>query len=90
MRAADTAQRTFAYCHDTFTSCSNPRHVVASDTIVVKKLSSTLPPLLIVHHSPIHFISTPILQLVPPLRHKLPIFITFFHLNIFFGCLLIM
>ena len=35
MRAADTTQRPFAYCHDTFTSCSNSRRVVTSDTTVV-------------------------------------------------------
>ena len=66
MRAADTTQRPFAYCHDTFTSCSNPRRVIASDTTAVTKLSSTLPPFPNIHHSSINFISTPILQLVPP------------------------
>ena len=74
MRAADTVQRYFAYCHDTFTSSSNPRRFVSSDTIVVTKSSSTLSPIPLVHHAPINLISTPILQSVPPLRHKPPIF----------------
>ena len=74
MRAADTTQQPFAYCHDTFASCSNPRRVVASDTTVITKSSFTLPFFPIVHHSPINFISTPTLQLVPPLQPKLPLF----------------
>ena len=62
IRAADTAQRPFAYFHDTFTYFSNPRRVVASATAVVTTSSSNLPPLFIVHHSLINFISTPVLQ----------------------------
>ena len=88
MRAADTVQRYFAYCHDTFTSSSNPRRFVSSDTIVVTKSSSTLSPIPLVHHAPINLISTPILQSVPPLRHKPPIFITVSQLKIFCGYLL--
>ena len=73
MRPADTAQRPFAHCCDTFTSCSNPRSVIASDTTVVAKRSSTLPSLPIVHHSLINFFSIPNLQSVP-LQHKPPLF----------------
>ena len=62
MRAKDIIRRPFAYCHDTFTSYSNPRRVVASATAVVTTSSSNLPPLFIVHHSLINFILTPVLQ----------------------------
>ena len=88
MRAADTAQRSFAYCHDTFTSCSNPRRVVASDTIVVTKLSSTLSPLLIVHHSPVNLFQHQFYNqfLLSDINHQF--FIILFHLEIFFGYLL--
>ena len=45
-------------------------------------------PLSIIHHSPINFISAPILQSVSTLQHKPFIFITLFHLKIFCDCLL--
>ena len=88
MRAKNTTQRLFVYCHDNFTSVSNPRRVVDSDTIVVTKSSSNFPPLSIVHHSPVNFISTQIYNqfLLSNINHSF--FITLFYLQIFFGCLL--
>ena len=73
MRAEDTAQQPFVYCRDTFTSYLI--HVVSLPPTqpLSQKSSSTLPPLPTVHHSSINFISAPILQSVPSLRHKPPI-----------------
>ena len=62
MRANDNVKRLFTCCHDTFTTCSNPHCIVASDTTVFTKLSSLLSPLSIVHCSSINFTSTPTLQ----------------------------
>ena len=62
MRLADIAKRSFAYSFDSFISCSNPRRVTASNITITTDSSSTLSPLFIIHHSPLHFTSTSILQ----------------------------
>jgi len=88
IRAADTAQRPFAYFHDTFTYFSNPRRVVASDTTVVTRSSSTPPLLPIVHHSSINLFRYQFYNqfLLSDITHQF--FITLFYLKIFFDCLL--
>lgn len=54
MRAKDISLRPFSYGCDTYNTFSNPRRVTVSDTIVVTKSFSLLPPLFIDCHSPIN------------------------------------
>ena len=79
IRGNDIVLRQFAYCYDTFTTCSNSRRATISGTSVVTKSSSLLSPLFIVIHSPINLTSTPIIQsysIIPPksslFRHIVP------------------
>ena len=62
MCLADIAKRSFSYSFDSFISCSNLRRVTASDITITTEASSTLSPLSIIHHSPLHFTSPSILQ----------------------------
>ena len=55
IRAKDAIQRPFTYCHDNFTSCSNPRRFVVSDTTIVTN------PLPIFLHFPLFIILPSIL-----------------------------
>ena len=62
MQLVDIAKRLYAYSFDSFISCSNPRHVTVSDSTITTEATSTLSPLSTIHHSPIHFTSSSILQ----------------------------
>ena len=55
-------ERPFAYSFESFISCSNPRRVTVSDSIITTEATSTLSPLSTIHHFPIHFTSSSILQ----------------------------
>ena len=70
MQTDDVIQRPFVYSYDYFYTCSNPRHITASDTTMVTKESSLLPSLSIIPHSPINFISTPAAQSYSALSPK--------------------
>ena len=99
MHLADIEKRPFAYCFDSFISCSNPRRVTASDITIPTEASSTLSPLSIIRHSLLHFTSTSILQSysVPkPIAHTFHhivspeevIWLSFDSITISFGSLL--
>ena len=62
MRLVDIAKRPFSYSFDSFVSCSNARRVTVSGSTITTEASSTLSPLLTIHHSPLHFTSPSILQ----------------------------
>jgi len=77
IRLIDITTRPFDYNFDYFISFSNPHRVTASDSTITTKASSTLSPLSIIHHSPLHFTSSSIIQSysVPkPIAH------TFYHI----------
>ena len=61
MRLVEIAKRPFAYSFDSFISCSNPRRVTISDSTITTEASSTLSPLLTIHHSPLYFTSPSII-----------------------------
>ena len=62
MQLVDITKRPYAYSFDSFISCSNPRHVTVSDSTITTEATSTLSPLSTIHHSPIHFTLSSILQ----------------------------
>ena len=62
IRLVDIAKRPFIYRFNSFVSCSNPRRVTVSDSTITTETTSTLSPLSTVHHFPLHFTSSSILQ----------------------------
>ena len=58
----DIVKRPFAYSFNSFFSCSNPRRVTTSDSNITTEASSTISPLSTIHHYPLHFTSSSILQ----------------------------
>ena len=65
MRGRDIRTRLFAYNHDVFHRCSNPRHVKYSSRVLISTFSST-PTLAVIHHSSLHFLQSPSLLHLPP------------------------
>ena len=78
MCLADLALRPFSYSFYWFNSCYNPCRVTTFAITITTEASSTLPPVSIIHHSPILFTFKSIIQSysVPkPISH------TFHHIS---------
>ena len=69
MRVNNITLRPFAYSYDSFSTCSNPHRITASDITVATEASFLLPPLTTFHHSLIHFTSKTVLQLYSAPKH---------------------
>ena len=62
-RVNDITVRPSAYSYYSLNTCANVRRITTFDITVATQASSLLPPLSIIHHSPINFTSKPIIQL---------------------------